>query len=127
MFNTLTKLSYKRLTKEDIGFYLAYSIVFIVIGATQGVIVALITGKQGADLITLVNRTGMLINVMLCFVISLLIVKGKNSMGSILYLVLASASGLLSIFGGGIVGLIIATFLTTRESIISPAPANTGA
>lgn len=81
MFRNLTTFAYKRTPKEAIGFYLAYLLIYLVIGALQGTITTVIAGSTDVGLIT---RVGTVISVLLSLILAVLILKSKHLLGNFL-------------------------------------------
>lgn len=65
MFINLTTFEYKRTPKEAVGFYLAYLLLYIVVGAVQGAITAMVIGHTDASLIT---KVGTVVSVLLSLI-----------------------------------------------------------
>lgn len=113
MFKNLTNFAYKRDIKEAIGFYLAYLFLIILLatlfGGLMGLLADLDSFKFGMSV-------GNIVAIVMAIGISILILKKKNLLGNFGFIVLVLLSGLLAFFGGSLLGLIPAAFLTTRES-----------
>lgn len=112
MFKNLTNFSYKRNWKEAIGFYLAFFLVCIILGAIAGASV----GISGAMDVYKSRRAGTVVSVIFCLIVSGLLLKEKKLFKNFGYILLALLSGLLAVFGGSLLGLIIPAFMTTKES-----------
>lgn len=111
MFKNLTKFEYKRSTKEAVGFYLAYLLLTILIGGLMGGLVGVVSGGGGFELGL---RVGQTVAVLVTMGLAVMILKNKgilNKFGNIMLVVL---TGFLAFFGGGLLGLIPAAYLTTK-------------
>lgn len=125
MFKNLTDFSYKRNWKGAIGFYLAYFIVCLMLGGIGGALVGIqsevTTFEEGFE-------SGLGVGVMVAIVyslaIALLVLVKKKLYKNFGYVILALLSGVLAIFGGALLGLIIPAFMTTRGEIITDKSSN---
>lgn len=117
MFANLTNFSYKRTAKEAIVFYLAYLVLGFILGAVAGALGAVILAKGGSEteVYSAAAQSGMVVAILYPMVISFLILKGKNLTSNFGYILLAVAAGILGYFGGALLGLIPAAFLTTKK------------
>ena len=113
MFKNLTSLGYQRSTKEAFGFYLAYLVLIMIVGAmlagTLGVAMQNNTfdfGLRVGSVIAAIASTG----------VSFFILKEKKLLGNFSFILLALLAGLLALFIGGLGGLIPAAYLTTRPA-----------
>ena len=113
MFKNLTSFGYQRSTKEAIGFYLAYLVLVMIVGAVLG-------GTLGVamqnDTFDFGLRVGNVIAVIVSSGVSFLILKEKKLLNSFGFILLALLAGLLALFIGGLGGLIPAAYLTTRPA-----------
>ena len=112
MFSNLTDFSVKRSTKQAIGFYIAYLVLIILLGALVGGLVGLVS--DGGEGFISPLTAGVYIGVITSLVISFTVIYRKKLLGNYLYIILAILSGLLALVGGGILGLIPSAYLTTR-------------
>ncbi len=112
MFKNLTDFGLKRDFKEALIFYIVYLVLFILSGGLIAGLLASFTNSERAFQMGL-KITNVLVFVAV-FVISFLIVKEKRLLTDIRYVGLILLSGLLAVWGGGILGLIIPAILTTR-------------
>ena len=113
MFKHLTTFSYKRNWKEAIGFYIA----FLILGLVLGGIAAVFGGaSSGNATFNEGVKIGALVSIIYCLLISGLLLKEKRLFKNFVYILLALVSGLLAGLGGGLLGMIIPAFLTTREN-----------
>lgn len=115
IFNNLADFSYRRNTKEAIGFYIAYLFLTIV----PGIVLALALGSiMWNDTYGFGLTVGNIVAVVVSLGVSFLILKEKNLLGNSGFILLALLSGVLAIIFGGLGRLIPAAYLTTK-------PANT--
>ena len=113
MFNKLTDFGHERTGKEALGFYLAYLVFIIILGAlVGGTSAVMVHHDEGAY--DLGVRVGAVVAVIVSVTLPLLILRAKKifSFGGLLLVLL---SGLLALFIGGIGGLIPAAYLTTKK------------
>lgn len=113
MFNNLLNLSYRRNRKEAVGLYIAYLIIIMLGSMVFSGLLGLATGNENSFEFGL--RIGNIIAIITSLSLSFLILKSKNLMGNFFYILLSLLSGLLAYFGGGILGLIPVSFLSTRQ------------
>ena len=111
MFKNLTDFSYKRSTKEAVGFYLAYLFLIVILGALLGGIIGLLIGQEGIDVGT---RFGSILAILTCLGISFAILSKKNLLKNFGLILVALLSGILAFAGGGILGLIPVAYLSSR-------------
>ncbi len=115
MFKDLLNFSYKRSAKEAIGFYIEY-LVIVMLGAMIVVaILGLATGNENN--FEFGFRIGNILAIITTLSLSFLILKSRNLLGNFFYIILLLLSGLLAYFGGGILGLIPVSFLSTRQRV----------
>jgi hypothetical protein len=115
VFTNLTNLSYQRNKKEAIGFYITYLVITILLGTIISAIVGVIVGHSSFSLgIKIATLTALVVSVALSF----LVIKRKKVTDNYGYIILALLSGVLALLGGGILGLIPTTYLSTRKSSI---------
>lgn len=114
MFKNLVDLGYKRTPKEAIGFYLAYLLLNIVIGAVLGGVF------HSGNSISSSFSSGVLIGqygtIITQLIIGILILSKRKRYKSFTYIIIVLLSILLSEFGGALVGLIPLAYLTTKGS-----------
>lgn len=110
MFDNLFDFKAERSKAQALGFYIAYLLFLLLIGALLGGVV----GASGGDFQDGL-KTGQIAVIILCPLLSFLIIakKGALSVGNV---VLALVSGILAMLGGGVLGLIPAGILTTRRA-----------
>jgi hypothetical protein len=112
MFKNLLNFSYKRSGVEAVGFYLAYFLLILLVAFLFGGLCGVIFPDHAA---VIGYRIGVVLAVCLCLYLSFLILVKKSLLNHYGYLLLAILSGILAVFGGGILGLIPVAFLTTRK------------
>ena len=119
MFTNLTQFGFVRTRKQAFGFYLAWLLVTIIVAGLAGVLIGSFTATPGGTFAQGYREgapVGATAGVIICtiFVISILNAKKMFShFSSILFIVGTIA---LSLVGGGILGLIIPAYLTTRPA-----------
>ncbi len=114
MFKTLTDLGMKRTGKQALGFYLAYLLLFMVVGGLLGGVAGLSGVNSGSGGFDTGMRLGVTVSVILSLGLSILILRAKKKQNSFGLILIALLSGLLAILGGGLLGLIPVAFLTTK-------------
>lgn len=112
MLKTLTDFSYKRNAKEAVVFYIAYLILAFILGGITGGLAGALMGENSYPLIL---GLGLFFGILYPTVISLLILRQKKLLNNFPFILLALLSGVLGIFGGALLGLIPAAYLTTKE------------
>ena len=112
MFKKLTEFGYVRTALEAFGFYLAYLLLFILLGGLTGGIL----GALGVIDLDTIMHAGMILASVLSVVLSFLVLSQKGLTGNFAYLLLIPVSGIAGFYGGGFLSLIIVAFLTTRKS-----------
>jgi len=111
MFKNLTQFSYKRTPLQALGFYIAYLILIALVAGIMGAVIGLAIGSGDFET---GFRFGNLIAIVSVIGLSFLILKSKNLMGNFALILVALLSGVLAYFGGGLLGLIPAAYLSTR-------------
>lgn len=113
MFKRLTDFSYRRNGKEAFGFYLAYLLFIIIVSV---IAVSFFSGISPLyDRLNTGMRLGTTVAITSCSILSFFIITQKKLINDFGYILLALLSGLVASFGGGLLGLIIPAFLTTKE------------
>jgi hypothetical protein len=124
MFNNLINLAYRRNKKEALGFYIASLFLFTAIGALIASAYALLTGTNIQNLSGALASRGEQIGAIIIAIgsgvlaIAILSAKKESRYG---FALLALAGGVLSLFGGALLGFIIPAYLTTRPSPVITA------
>lgn len=118
MFQHLTNFGYKRNLKEAVGFYLAYLLFVMICSFLVTVIFSLATGVGAEESLqesmNIGIRYGSVVGMISSIGISTLMVWKKGLLGEFKYLVVILISGILAFFGGGVLGLIPAAYLSTK-------------
>lgn len=112
MFKSLTDLGYKRTALQAFGFYLAYFILGVIGGGLIGALIGVI---DPANVSTNVAQIVTPCVVVYALVLSFLIVKNKSKKIAFKHVLLIVLSGVLALFGAGLLGIIPAAYLTTLE------------
>ncbi len=115
MFKHLTDFGYERNKKEALGFYLAYLVLFVLIGAGGAAIIGAATNtipKSFSDTFTKGEEVGAVIVGLGSAVLSIIILSAKKE-SRYGFVLLALISGMLCLFGGGLFGFIIPAYFTT--------------
>lgn len=111
MFKNLTSFAYKRNTKEAIGFYIGYLVLIFIlaylIGASVGVVSPSFNSQYGFQM-------GNIVAIITTLMLSFLILSKKRLLNNFSYLLLALLSGVLAVYGGGLLGLIPTAYLSTK-------------
>ena len=127
MFNNLINLAYRRNKKEALGFYIASLFLFTAIGALAASAYALLTGTHMQNLSDALTSRGEQIGMIIIAIssaglaIAILSAKKESRYG---FALLALAGGVLSLFGGALLGFIIPAYLTTRAPPENSTPNN---
>jgi membrane protease YdiL (CAAX protease family) len=117
MFKNLTDFSYKRDWKAAIGFYLAYFLLGLILGAIGGGLAGIQSGSTTFDQgYSQGVGVGAVIGVVYCLVIACLLLVKKKLYKNFGYILLGLLSGVLALFGGSLLGLIIPAIMTTKMS-----------
>lgn len=111
MFKNLTDLSYKRNTKEAIGFYLAYLLLVAIAAMIAGGGLGIATGNNTFDY---GYKVGNVVAIVSCLLLSFVILNKKNLLSNFGFVLVALLSGVVAMFGGGLLGLIPTAYLSTR-------------
>jgi hypothetical protein len=104
MFTNPFKLNTQRTALGAIGFYITYLFMLLIIAMSFGILIA--NSFETGFVV------GNIVAVILCLTVSFSILVQKNalSLGKIL---IALSSGLLAVLGGGLLGLIPVSYLST--------------
>ena len=109
MFKDIFTLSIKRTASQSFGFYIAYLIMLILVcGIAAGLAGVIVGGGFNTGV-----KIGQIITIIACPVLGFLVLKSKRafSFGNVL---IALLSGIFAALGGGLLGLIPVSFLTTK-------------
>jgi MFS family permease len=113
MFSQLGNFGYKRTALQAVGFYIAYLVFTIITAALAGMVLGGVTGNNDFEF---GKKVGIVVAIVMTLVFSFLILQAKKMTNNYMYLLLAVVAGILSFVGGGLLGLIIPAYLTTRGS-----------
>lgn len=116
MFKNLFDFSYKRSALEAFGFYLAYFFLIILGAMLAGGLIGAIFPSSAS---VYGYRLGLTVAVGACVYLSSIVLVKKNLLKNYGYLLLVILSGILALFGGGLLGLIPAAFLSTRKKAVA--------
>ena len=117
MFTELGNFGLVRSRSQAFGFYVTYLILIVIVGVILGGLMAgLLTPSggfnQGFDEGV---KAGAIISALGCLLLTFMTLKHKNMLvgfSGIIYMVAAAA---LALLGGGVLGLIIPSYISTRE------------
>jgi hypothetical protein len=116
MFTNLFDFSFDRTAKQAIGFYITW---LVIISVACGLVSAAASPLLGASNFQTGFSSGVKVgqsfSILADTVVAFWILKSKHSF-SFGNVVLAFLAGVLSILGGGLLGLIPAAYLTTRPN-----------
>lgn len=113
MFTELTNFGYERTGKQAVGFYLAYLLMAILIGALLGGLVGAFTELEDMSVAARVGAAGAFIIVL---VLGGLIIQAKGLQGSLAAIMLVLLAGILTLFAGALGGLLPIAYLSTVKS-----------
>ena len=113
MFNNLKDFSYKRSSKEAIGFYLAYLGLALLLGIILGV-PAILTGIIDINNYVQLTKIAAYFSGTYCGVISILLLTKKKFWNNLGYILLALLGILLAVGTGVLLGLVIPALITTK-------------
>lgn len=99
---------------QAIGFYIAYLVLTILVAMLAGAIGGLIF-PQTDDYFRTGMNLGAIIAIIVSLALSLGILQKKKLTNNFILLILALVAGVLAFMGGGLLGLIIPAYLTTRK------------
>ncbi len=117
MFSQLTNFAFQRKGWQVFGFYLAWLFLIIISSALIGGLLALLMGEGFSNNFSLGLRLGAGIAILASLTLSFLISKKKGLLGTFKNIVLIIVSGLLAALGGGLLGLIIPAFLSSKPAV----------
>ena len=113
MFTNLKDFSKHRTLKEAVGFYLAYLILGMLVGALSALVFAP-QGNSDAETIQNATRVGMVIAPLYSAAITILVVVKREQKSAVGFLAIG-LSLVLGYLGGAMLGLLPASYLTTKE------------
>ncbi|HUW97477.1 MAG TPA: hypothetical protein VMV40_01355 [Acidiferrobacter sp.] len=114
MFKGLLSFGMVRTPLQAFGFYVAYLLVGVLIGALAGGLSAVAGGTPGVSNFALGLRYGAVAGTIYVAAIGITVVAKKN-LGFGYYL-LALLGAIMALFGGALLGLIPVAFMTTRQA-----------
>jgi apolipoprotein N-acyltransferase len=113
MFKNLGDIGMVRTPLQAFGFYIAYFISTVILAMLIGIAVSITTGPgqftQGVSL-------GAVVSGVVCSGLSFFILKRKNMLASVSSIAFIFIAAILGLAGGGIIGLAIPAYLTTRKA-----------
>ncbi|MEM7647691.1 MAG: hypothetical protein AAF283_00825 [Cyanobacteria bacterium P01_A01_bin.70] len=116
MFKQLSNLAYQRTAIEAVGFYIAYLLLCILLGAIGGGIAGIFAEDPfQAGLII-----GSIVSVVFCAALALAVAMQKSVLSDFFAWILIVLAVLLAILIGGIGGLLPISILSTRPSKSNP-------
>ncbi len=114
MFSHLSSLKRQRNGTEAFGFYVAYLILYMLIGAIVGASLEPLMGLFGfVTTEEMSNMVGVILATTCSLALGLAIVEVKGRLHNFWLIVVAALGGLLGVIGGGFLGLLPVAFLTT--------------
>jgi len=117
MFSHLTDFGYKRSSKEAIGFYCAYFLLFVLIAAVLGGLSSVLGGSE-KDILDRATQMGIVTVTIGMPVLTFIVVSKKGLTKDFLSVLLIVVSGLLAMFAGALLGLLPAAYLTTKGATL---------
>lgn len=115
MFSHLTDFSYKRTSLQAFGFYITYLVMVMIFSAAAAVLASMIV-REDAGTFSNGVRLGTFVATIFSIALSFVILREKKLTG-LGYSLLAITAGALALLGGGLLGLIIPTIFTTKQSV----------
>lgn len=112
MFKNILDFSIKRNSKQAIGFYIAYFFLVIVLGAVAGALSTLFSTEDTLEVAA--TQTGAFVVIFYVLLITAVVLIKRKLYKNFWYIVLAVLSPGLAMLGGGLLGLLIPSFMTTR-------------
>lgn len=113
MLKKLFNYSLERKPLEALVFYIFYFILIVIFGAIVAYVLGLATGQQND--FNFGVKVGSYLAILNSILLTLAVLKSKKMFSDLPYLALLPIVGVLSYFGGAFLGLIPATYLTTRK------------
>jgi hypothetical protein len=111
MFKNLMNYGFQRNAMEAIGFYLAHLVLLMIVAVLSAAMLAVAMQNDAFDFGL---KVGSVTAVIFCLGVSFLILKEKELLRSFGFVLLAIIAGMVTLYYGGIVGLIPVAYLTTR-------------
>ena len=113
MFKNLSDFGTVRSTAQAIGFYFTYLCVAVVIAMMVGITVGMMTPAPG-DFNQGIGM-GAITSAVICALLTFFVLKHKNRLGDSTPVVLVIVSVALALLGGGLLGMIVPSYLTTQK------------
>ncbi|MBU0978798.1 hypothetical protein KKF92_03170 [Patescibacteria group bacterium] len=117
MFKQLTDFGFQRNKKQALGFYLAYLLLIMLVGGVVAGVLFPSDVSTVEDGFAVGATIGAKVGPILVLAIAVLVLKGKNFFSKFNYIILSILAGLLSLFGGGLLGLIPIAYMTTKPKL----------
>ena len=122
MFNQLTNFAFDRNWKQAIGFYIAYFLLVVAFTFVAAFVLATLIGSGGSaqavqehkQVLDSGVKAGAVIAIIVSVVMMTLVIRAKK-MGGFQVLLYLLGTLVLSVLAGGLGGLIIPAYLTTRK------------
>lgn len=123
MFDELSDLAFKRTRVQALGFYLAWLFLTILVAILLSFI-ATHTFLASPEMMATEQfemglRIGGVLAIAFCMGLSYVVARAKGAHMEYKTLLLVVLAGLLASLGGGLLGLVIPSYLTTREKVQS--------
>lgn len=112
MFKDLTNYGLQRSGVQALGFYIAYLVLIVILAAVIGGISG---AMSGSDSFEFGVRLGQLIAIAGSMYLAYRVTSDKKMEKEFSSILLVGLAGLLAVFGGGLLGLIPAAYLTTQK------------
>ncbi|OGG49403.1 hypothetical protein A3C18_01235 [Candidatus Kaiserbacteria bacterium RIFCSPHIGHO2_02_FULL_54_11b] len=122
MFKNLANFSYKRSVKEAIGFYIAWFAVLLLVSIVASLVASSLTQTDASTFeegYALGVKIGAVIAFFSSTFLAVMIAKDKKILSNFGPILLVLLTALLAALGGGLLGLIIPAYLSTRDAQIS--------
>lgn len=111
MLNNIRNLSYRRNSSEAVVFYLVYLLVGIVVSALGAGIITSIISNSDKEFFLKISS---LIIVVFVFNLGFMLLGAKKMTEESKYVVTVVTASFLAYFGGGLLGLVLIAYLTTK-------------
>lgn len=117
MFTELSDLSYTRSALQALGFYLAWLLLAVLVAILFSFVAVLVFFGDGFEeaVLEFGLRVGTVMAIALSMGLTYAVQRAKNLHRGFKAFFLIVIAGLLGGFGGGLLGLIIPAYLTTRD------------
>jgi hypothetical protein len=115
MFRELTNFGLKRTAVQALGFYLAYLLFIMLLGGLAGFVFVLLFGPNSVSEFTQTVSIGATIGALVCAFLTYSVRKEKHVAKQYSTLIYVIVSFALGIIGGGLLGLTVPSYLTTKD------------